>query len=74
MSTFGLIWTYSDVVCLLHTDSDTSQALKTNQDIGEELAEKISHQVSTMFHEMSRPTANEDIDRLIRKSVTRYTA
>jgi hypothetical protein len=71
---FGLLLTHSGSCMFLRTDSDPSQALKTNYDIGGELAEKIAHQVSTMFHEMSRPTANEDIDRLIRKSVTRYTA
>lgn len=50
------------------------QTLKANKDLGEELAEKIVHQVSTIYHELARPTANDgDNSGHARGSVVRYT-
>ncbi|KIM23900.1 hypothetical protein M408DRAFT_27496 [Serendipita vermifera MAFF 305830] len=53
---------------------ESIKALKANKDVGEELAEKIVHQVGTIYHELARatPTSGDD-PSLSRASVTRYT-
>lgn len=55
------------------------KTLKVNKDIGEELAEKIVHHVSTIHHELSRQTGVEGISDdqemqvLFQDAISRYT-
>ncbi|KAG8770181.1 hypothetical protein FRC15_004207, partial [Serendipita sp. 397] len=41
---------------------ETIKGLKANKDLGEELAEKIVYQVSTIYHELSRPNRVNALD------------
>ncbi|PVF92593.1 hypothetical protein CPB86DRAFT_176090 [Serendipita vermifera] len=52
---------------------ETIKGLKANKDIGEELAEKIVHQVTTIYHELSRPAVSEEESVQMRESIARYT-
>ncbi|KAG8779039.1 hypothetical protein FRC16_003536 [Serendipita sp. 398] len=53
---------------------ETIKGLKANKDLGEELAEKIVYQVSTIYHELSRPNrVNALDDDQTRECVARYT-